>query len=61
MKEFESGCKGCATCSCNHVSKETTQPSGKDFYTAPDGEVYEIGKKFHAEPYKVYENDYGGS
>ena len=58
MKESDSGCKGCASCSCKDVNTEDVKLSGDGHYTAPDGTVYEVGKEYFAEPGKVYVNDY---
>ena len=49
-----SGCKGCGGCSCNKAEEVI-----KEYYTAPDGAVYEVGKGDYAEPGKVYLNSYG--
>ena len=49
-----SGCKGCGGCSCNKAAEAV-----KEYYTAPDGAVYEVGKGDYAEPGKVYLNSYG--
>ena len=59
MKESDSGCKGCVSCSCKDVNTEDVKLAENGHYTAPDGTVYEIGKEYFAEPGKVYVNDYG--
>lgn len=59
MKESDSGCKGCASCSCKDANTEDAKLSEDGHYTAPSGAVYEIGKEYFAEPGKVYVNDYG--